>query len=859
MKGSDVTGDRGPVPISPACLDLVPAKLPSGLRYLPPVHRCFLEQNLPMSCSTLTIFFVDDELPSLDEASTSVDALVSDDPIDATIRHPPGVFDAISRPVTPARPPGFGNDSTSPAVVHPAVLPSRTQQAPPAVPLKPTVGPGQSKKPTVAEAKKNVKALALDSGLSKEISKSRSQKVLQEEDFPALNTAKASASHPAVSGNSKSATTKAGATPGKKAAEKAAESVSELATSDAISGGQASKSESRAGEKRPSLGALNTTMATKTARKSIDGPSSEKPLPEKDAAFPALPSLPMTQMSSPSARTAPKTLRVVPTPKTEVPPTPTAMAAIPFNLARSAAAASVRPETPASEIISDSASIASASISLSRTSSPPPQKVGTAPVRTTTKSQLRKQRKEASKKDTAAIAEQPPKLVEAEVQIGPIVGRKKKQKKAKTASSEDNSPVLMQPVNQPESRAETPVPQPPSQPQASLNTASAKEMKDGRDEKGLKDETSTYRAIANESTSLVDDKFSRKKPVETQTKPAGNAVPSRVEAEPTPTSRLQPTPASIFAQLVADGILPSEDVLAFLKPVTNQSDKYRPEGASLPGSPPTRSLVTEEDLAALLAGKPIRKEYDGVRILLTPNGDCVRNLSPEEEDRFLELQKRIAETAGSPASFVLPKHESSTHGFRLVNGRAVQNGPPGCFPQPPGAYPMDPLNKIQREEAIYYINQWILPRLSLGTSSPGASNLWKAAFPDGRVNIAATTASLTTIAPWIYGSTASAYDSVVAPEVNYPGPVGSFVDSPDHQLETTSTDRAPLAPETSDIARRDQPATQPVAAPGSIPILEVDEAEKALAIARKETEKLEKSLNQMIKKNRRLLTLTHSH
>ena len=40
---------------------------------------------------------------------------------------------------------------------------------------------------------------------------------------------------------------------------------------------------------------------------------------------------------------------------------------------------------------------------------------------------------------------------------------------------------------------------------------------------------------------------------------------------------------------------------------------------------------------------------------------------------------------------------------------------------------------------------------------------------------------------------------------------------------------------------------------GNVPLLSVEDAEKALQLARRETEKLEKSLGQVIKKNRRLL------
>ncbi|KAG7144437.1 hypothetical protein HYQ46_006830 [Verticillium longisporum] len=130
-----------------------------------------------------------DELPSLDEASSSVDALVSDDPLDTNL--------FIQ---------GFGSSRAATATPVPAMLQQPARVATPTAiktqTLASVVGsvtPDQTprKKVPGSEAKKNIKALAVESGLSKDIAASspalRSKKLLQEEDFPALDAVKSPA------------------------------------------------------------------------------------------------------------------------------------------------------------------------------------------------------------------------------------------------------------------------------------------------------------------------------------------------------------------------------------------------------------------------------------------------------------------------------------------------------------------------------------------------------------------------------------------------------------------------------------------------------------------------------------------
>lgn len=477
-------------------------------------------------------------------------------------------------------------------------------------------------------------------------------------------------------------------------------------------------------------------------------------------------------------------------------------------------------------------------------------------------------------------AESPaPTKQETEHEIGPILGRKKKQKKEK-AGTRSATPVGSRPA--------TPVTSLP-QPSPKKEAKPAKEMKPAPEARPAKEESSAYRSIVYETTTLTDEKpvqqvgTSETKRKASKGKQPANSESSQLDTTTAPAAEATqslPTVASLWRDLESAGTYPGgAENLAFTKPAAGINERYRhdppPSGGASSKDPansdtaapiPTKSIVTEEDQAQLLAGKPVRKVIDGVRILLTPNGDCLRHLTEEEEDRFLELQARVAESAASPAAFVSPRHEPAA-GFSLINGRAVPNGAPGYFPPGPGAYPSDPVSKIQREEAIYYINQYVLPRLNLGTINLEYPGSWKSGSPDGKPNVATTVANFNSFAPWISkNGPVTLPDDTAPPEVSYPAPPALQGLSAGHQglasvLEITAN--GVLGGETPDAtASSSSPSTTaagsktgPTMAPspfGTVPLMGLEDAEQGLTSARKETERLEKSLNQLIKRNRRL-------
>jgi CCR4-NOT transcription complex subunit 4 len=238
--------------------------------------------------------------------------------------------------------------------------------------------------------------------------------------------------------------------------------------------------------------------------------------------------------------------------------------------------------------------------------------------------------------------------------------------------------------------------------------------------------------------------------------------------------------------------------------------------------------ITPEDREALLKGRPVHKVKEGPhRIMLTPNGDCVRNLTPEEERRYLELQSRLAKANG-PTAFYSAKHHAS-NGFTLIGGRAVPNGPPSFFPALNSTNtPMDPVSKIQRDEALSYINQYVLPSLSTN------SQLEKALNANALETEILRSGDASAWASWGTDPATPHPTNNDAKYVNREGILANGLESMTAHFAVGG-----------DINRGQTL--------GNVSLLSLSDAETALQVARKETEGFEKKLHALIKKNRRLL------
>ena len=793
---------------------------------------------------------IDDELPSLDEAAQSVDALVSDDPFESFPGPPlPEPNETVAKSSSHDPPSGMSQTPSTPTIspAQPRVLPkdqgpSTTTQAnvtPEQTPKKGVSTPGSSNK-------KTIKALASETGLSKAISAQAKPEphktaALLDEDFPALDTPKST--------KSSAPTPVTPVTPASKSALRSKKKTEKLLDKlmDKIPSSPEPKSAPAPPEKpaAKAVGMADTAAAATTTPKKEDlATKTERPESESaavnsatgnPAAFPPLPT------PGPSAtQRAPKTLRIMQTPKAETP-----LASPALTMASRALSLSHRPETPGSEFISDTASVFSNSVSASRAGSPPPAtRIGSAAVRNTTKSQQRKARKDALKQETIAIAE--PAKPEPEEQA-PILGRKKKQKKEKPPKAQPKTPSKAAEQESPEPTEENIADEPKGaevkvpEKGPEVQKKAQEKMSEKKAKKAIPDDE-----IGNDSNrvaarAMVKGKIKElvAKAQEVTTPPAAAApvAPHSAHVEEDDGERSEYSPMSIFNE-IKDSLQASVEELRLLRPLTGSLSRTDHSVNLYDTETPPQCRdnscrcgeILDADVAALRAGKPIRKSLhiNGTRMLITPNGDCIKSLTEDEEDAFIELQNDIAATSENPGAFIAPRHQPGSGAFSLIKGRAVPNGRPNIFPASPQPFPSDPMTKLQREDALSYINQYVLPRLGLGSSNIG--------FPKGSGSTRdAAAASLNSLAPYFYGPDAAAGVGI------YSAPDGT------RAIQDYGPGMHTYASEDGKVPGL------PGVGPGGVPLMSVEDAESALTAARKETEKLEKGLNQVIKRNRRLL------
>ncbi|KAL7932597.1 hypothetical protein V8C35DRAFT_68242 [Trichoderma chlorosporum] len=633
--------------------------------------------------------------------------------------------------------------------------------------------------------------------------------ILQEKDFPALGAPRTNENMSANAGSVTSKNILSKSIPGTR---RQSDKISEIVHEEHGDEVDTDESQPARGSDTKSLGpmALSATAAFMSQPKEDAAKTGEL---AEISRFPPLPTPAISSGTATPSRNMPKTLRVVPS-SIKAETHPASLSPLPISNVLPVAGKPIhphRPGTPASEMISDTASVTSFSVSVSRAGSPPLSKVGTAPIRGTTKSQQRKQRKDVLKQETKTLAETP--KSEAE-EHAPVIGRKKKQKKEKPAKEVNAISSAAIPI------------EPLKDEIAPLSRDNGKQLADYNKEE-LKTDSTGYAHKEKQDASS-----SAKEVVETTVSSPTPSLSKAAEPADKTLERPQSSPASVFADIRASLCTAAPDKLQLLKPVSSNSS--RPEHNSLNplgkrGDCKESSCrcgeMQDADLAALRAGRPVRKQFhtDGSRMLITPHGDCIRGLSPEEEDTFLALQTAIAATAENPAAFVAPRHQPSSGAFSLIKGRAVPNGRPNIFPSTMQPQSQDPIGKLQREDALSYINQYVLPRLSLGATSMG--------FPKG-ASSTRDSASLNSLAPYFYGPDAAAGVGI------YSTPESARAIQ-DFAAPGMSLDEMNKGAAASSI--------------GNMPLMSVEDAEAALAAAKRETEKLEKGLNLVIKRNRRLL------
>lgn len=384
--------------------------------------------------------------------------------------------------------------------------------------------------------------------------------------------------------------------------------------------------------KRSAPGILDLTAAIKAQDENAKG----KTTGTASAATSVPPSPATTSTGSPIKRSvAPRTLRVIPTPKTETPPPLSASTAPPLPQlptvdklrSRQASIASVnQPGTPYSDLISDTASVTSTSVS--RANSPPPvlgSKVGTAPVRKKTKSQAKKDRQERRRQieEEQTIMDD---KSDNEVVQAPIIGRKKKTKKP---SAPVPKPAAVAPKSEPAS------PKPAT----------------------VEEEVSDAPAPVIPSRKVSSAMPSVRPSPEPEQDPLGESAKDKREY----------TPQSVMSDLQKTGQLLAS-TLEFFKPLSSSltHSSRNPPVANVAAPQDLKIHFSEADLEALAKKKPVRlNSHAGKpdsRTLITPHGKFFWGLTEELEQRALELERSIGNSRG-PACFHAHKQSATGQDF----------------------------------------------------------------------------------------------------------------------------------------------------------------------------------------------------
>ena len=333
--------------------------------------------------------------------------------------------------------------------------------------------------------------------------------------------------------------------------------------------------------------------------------------------LPSQPPTPATAVSQTSASSAVRSNQARPNrahalPKAEpIPASPTGVPTISGkSTSRRPSVTSIdRPGTPASEKTWDDMSFAT----LSRANSPPPSKVGSAPVRQFTKSQQKKERQARAKQAEEATKVEEPPAKTVEPMQAPIIGRKKKAKKEKTQGTADSTPTATRPTS--------PVPK---------------------------------------EEEPIEDKPGPVTPVKENKKPASKVTAESKEPD-TPSSPATPasndhqraslSAASIFAGLLKSGEL-SSTVSELFKSFPGLNHRF--EGLELDLTGADDSMVSDSQMHSLDQGEAITiRKSSNNHVVVLPDRSALRGLTATQAARYLELRKQALADGDVPSNQAL--------------------------------------------------------------------------------------------------------------------------------------------------------------------------------------------------------------
>ncbi|KAL5422497.1 hypothetical protein PMIN04_004639 [Paraphaeosphaeria minitans] len=868
----------------------------------------------------------DEILSPEEEASVNVDALVSDAVDEHQGTSTPLLSQILNQPrrATPTIPPGF----TAPVLPKNVTLdqpsrPASRNAAPvaPAVPVIPVI-PGRLATPIGKKSKRetegiipgavkplagamstpaSVPATPVKASRKASPSKAKAQ-TIETPKKPAEESV-----NPTQKESSPITASPAKATPRSKASGKKAATASDVTPQKDT---KSLASTAIPSSKRQPPGKLDISAASKVPEN--EAPSAASSTKQEVSAKPiraVSTSAPMSVSESPAAASigspikkpiGAKTLRVVVTPRTESPPQMPPLPSLPQVStveklrSRQASIASIyQPGTPASELISDTASFTSTSIS--RASSPPlvGGKVGSAPVRKKTKSQAKKDRQERARQaeEERALEEQTP---EPEVVQAPIVGRKKKTKK---------------PATNPKTPAASTKGQPEPTKMSSREEEELEELYQANmaAKKAAADADAAAAAAAAAAATAATIKSSA---------PLPRIEPVAETEQDIAKDKREATAQYILTDLQRTGELVAS-ALEFFKPLSSSLthvSKATPMSGGPVGPPDLKIHFTEADLEALTRKQPVHlRAHDGTsdsRTLITPQGKFFWGLTQELEDKALELEQYIQELRGA-TRFHPKKHNIHNTGFQgqpnlpalatalkeagaklskstgqnipvLDSLSAYQGGPSQRSQLPPVQANEDSPapNQAQQPQtpadAGVYLNQFVLPNTD--NPPPNAPRPEMAAVGGlpgaGTANISVNANKL------VKAARAVAEGGAVGPELEGIGAItadllgGVFVQNlealvgadlglsslsgtSDIEIDGSGLDLQGLvsAFEAGVSVGAGAGAFGAGRRRGGRSVLSVEEAEQAMLAARKDHEALEKRLSVLIKRNRKMLSV----
>ena len=466
------------------------------------------------------------------------------------------------------------------------------------------------------------------------------------------------------------------------------------------------------------------------------------------------------------------------------------------------------PGTPSGDLISDQASGTSASVS--RPSSPQSITRQTqTPLRAGGKKRKEKQER-VSRHSTENEANSTERILSPAEEPAPIVGRKKKSKKSENAGPS----------------------QIPSSVMSSL-TVEAKQQTKPEPEK-LK----------------VDDD---------PAKPLNN---SEQKTRDSPKAELPQTAASIVSNLQATGQVVAS-ALQFFKPAAGLSYRHELAQADLPNRD-RRIKLSADDITKLNNHETVRLSggdgRNSSRALISPSGACLRGLSKEQEDRFLELEAAVAHDK-PPTKFYSNKISSFENSLPVILPTNAET----AIPPPTNSH------LKANDEVLAYNDQFVLqptihsqssdrrgigdhyhhPAVATSTASLLHAATGLKLQKPGEISLSSLGSTQNTILP-----TTSIARAPVSGGFSNGGSISNTAHASanaSHGLAASAASAAHAAATAAATAAASAAAAAATASTMSgAPLLTVQEAEAAVSRSRKETESLEKKLSALIKKNKRL-------